>query len=93
MSLAITKHVSFPAQLFASMETRAGDFGISIAEYLRHLAINDITYRNTFQKKIDLESWENSLPEYKGSSDFWKRIDTSREEGFSDMSFEDFKNR
>lgn len=82
---SITKHISFPAQLFSSMEKRSGEFGVSIAEYIRHLAMNDI---QLFSKK----SWEDSLPTYKASDELWSTWNEAKEEGVV-MTAEEFKNR
>ncbi len=63
MSTSVTKHISFPLALFSKIEKNANVFGVSFAEYLRHLAMNDTAKNNRKHKNI-LQEWENSLPTY-----------------------------
>lgn len=88
---SVTKHISFPPPLFQSMEMQAKRFGLSIAEYIRHLAIMDIREKE-FQEKISADKWENSLPEYEISEAYWNILDTAKND-MQELSVEAFKNR
>lgn len=78
MSTSIKKHISFPAKLFHQIEAQAENFGISVAEYLRHLAINDISTKKTEAQKW--KEWEDSLPVYTATEKKWKEWDKARRE-------------
>lgn len=88
---SITKHISFPPPLFASIETQAKRFGLSIAEYIRYLAIMDIRERE-LQEKMSVQKWEHSLPEYEISQGYWNILDTAKDD-MQELSIEAFKNR
>ena len=62
-----------------NVEINAKAFGVSVAEYLRHLAMNDISEKKEFQA---LKNWEESLPSFKATDKKWKEWDeSSAEEG------------
>ncbi len=91
MSATVTKHISFPAPLFAFIEKQAGKFGLSIAEYMRHLALMEIREQE-FEQKISRKNWENSLPEYEISEKYWNILDEGKKE-MVEMTLDEFKQR
>ena len=92
MSTSVTKHISFPQELFAKIETNAKRFGVSFGEYLRHLAINDdIQSKTTEEQKW--QKWEDSLPIYKATDEKWKQWDEARKGSSVTMTPDEFSNR
>ncbi len=87
MSSNITKHISFPPELYKKIELNAGQFGVSFAEYLRHLAINDISKSN---KISDMKAWEDSLPVHQASEYENELIDSSKNKDGIFMTAENF---
>lgn len=90
MSTTITKHVTFPAALFEKIESKAANFGVSFAEYLRHLAMNDSTKKTEKQK---WKEWEDSLPVYTATEEKWKEWDKAKAEDNITITLEEFKKR
>jgi len=90
MSLNITKHVSFPPALFAKIEMNASSFGVSFAEYLRHLAMNDSLKNEELLKQ---KKWENGLPVCTASEEKWEEWSQAKKEKGVTMTAEEFKSR
>lgn len=62
----IVKHMVFPSKLASQIEMRAKRFGISFAEYLRHLAIKDLESEYVEIADIEHEKViEESMEDYK----------------------------
>ena len=76
----ITKHISFPPALFAKIEQSASSFGVSFAEYLRHLAINDFVQKNNGVNSQKWKEWEDSLPVYTATDEKWAEWDKAKNE-------------
>ena len=90
MSSNITKHISFPPALFAKIKANAEDFGVSIAEYIRYLAMNDSVKKIEYQKH---KVWEESLPVYTATDEKWKAWDKARKDNGVILTPEEFKDR
>jgi hypothetical protein len=68
MPKTIKKHITFPLSMFRLAEIRSKQFGISIAEYVRHLIINDTTSLLKRQSQNDLADFEQLATK---SFSFW----------------------
>lgn len=59
----VTKHLVFPAELAKQIEQKASKVGFTFAEYLRHIAVNDveedIPYVDEETEKAIGESYED----------------------------------
>ncbi len=87
MSANITKHISFPPALFMQLEANAKNFGVSVAEYLRHLAMNDISQK---RKSQNIVSWENNLPNFTATDQKWQEWDNAENEKNQIMTSDQF---
>ncbi len=86
MSSGISKHITFPPALLEKIKTNANAFGVSFAEYLRHLAINDVIHKTEEQKR---KEWADSLTVYHATEEESERWNKARQEEGIKMTSEE----
>ncbi len=90
MSATIKKQITISTALFARVQEKADELGVSFAEYLRYLMISDFKK----EKKINQnKSWDESLPVYIATEKESESIISAKKEEGILMTAEEFKNR
>ena len=68
MSVVVKKHITFPKALFTLLELQASKFGMTVAEYIRYLAVNDtknlVSYTENLKDGKIIEDIGQSLQDY-----------------------------